>query len=666
MNNLRFSGMFLPKVTIYLTFIFCLILVICILKPIMIIPGVIVFTAVFLYSVSDSRAKQRHIIRYIENLNFSLDSVTKDTLLKLPLPLLVAELTGEIVWYNSQFSKMIEENNGAELVREELQNLFESNEVESDKDISLNITIGGRHYWVVGNYVNLEKEGGKPRYISMLYFLDQTEYMAIEEKYNDTRPIVAILVIDNYEELMQNAEDAVKPQILAEVDKKISSWCSPTGGILKKFERDKYLFVFESGYIAKLEEKKFEIIDTIKEVDLGNKIPVTISIGIGMGAESFMENMNLAVASLDVALGRGGDQVVIKNEDKFSFYGGRTKEIEKRTRVKARVIANAFIELVRQSDQIMVMGHANADIDTIGAALGIYRIARNEGKKAYIVLNNSNVMIDRLMEKINKENEYEGIVINRNEALDRISKATLLVVVDTHRPLLTECPDLLKFTDKIVVIDHHRRGPDFINDAVLAFHETYASSACELVTEIMHYLDEGIALRLIEAEALYAGLAIDTKNFTFKTGIRTFEAATFLKKFGVDTVVIKQLFQNDLQTYIARAEIVKNAEIINNDIAISICPDNTRNAPLITAQAADELLGISGIAASFVLCRLNGSVSISGRSLGDINVQMILEKLGGGGHMTLAGAQLADVDVETAKEMVKEKISEYLEENVEV
>ena len=664
MNNLRFSRLFLPKVTIYLTLIFCLIVVISILKPIMIVPGLILLLFIFIYSMNDNNARKKELVRYIETLNFDIDSVSKDTLLRFPLPLLVAELNGEIIWYNALFSKIIEESNGSETIKDVLQNFFTEKEFQIDKNISTKISIDNRHYWVVGNYINLERAEGKPRYISILYFMDQTEYIMLKEKYNDSRLITAVISIDNYEELMQHSDDSVKPQILAEIDRRVNAWCTPSGGILKKFERDKYLFIFEIRYLPKLEEKKFEIIDTIKEISVGNKIPVTLSIGMGLNAETLVESLTFAVTSLDIALGRGGDQAVIKNNDKYSFYGGRTKEVEKRTRVKARVMAHALSELIKQSDQVMIMGHMNADIDSLGAALGLFRVAHAMGKNAYIVLNSSNVMIEKLMEKINKEAEYEEILINRNEALDRINKNTLLIVVDTHRPSLTECPELLKFTDKIVIIDHHRRGTDFISDPVLAFHETYASSTCELVTEIIHYLDKKIDLKLVEAEALYAGLTIDTKNFTFKTGIRTFEAATFLKRYGVDTMVIKQLFQNDLNTYVARAEVVKNAEILD-DIAISVCPEQTKNMTLIIAQAADELLGISGISASFVLGRINDMVSISGRSLGDINVQVILEKLGGGGHVSLAGAQIPAVEVEQAKEMLKEKIIEYLNEGTD-
>jgi len=664
MNNLSFSRLFLPKVTLYLTLIFMLTVIVCILKPALIIPGIIIFVAVFAYSISENKIRKMEILNYIQTLNIDIDSVTRDTLLSFPIPFLVAETTGEIIWYNSLFSKIIEDNKGSELIKQALISIFEKNDLDKNRNIYVNVAIGERYYLVFGNNVNVQTDSENPKFISMLYFLEETEKKTTMQRLEESRPVVGIITIDNYEEVMQNADDISKPHILAEIDKKIAAWYSHTGGIVKKFERDKYLCIFENKYLLGFEEKKFEIIDTVKDINIGNKIPVTLSMGLGLSADSFFDNLANALAALDVALGRGGDQVVIKNGEKYTFFGGRTKELEKRTRVKARVVAHALNELISQSEQVIIMGHVNVDIDSLGSSLGLLRVVRTKGKHAYIVMNNSNIMVDSLMEKINKDKEYEGAFITRNEALDKIHKKTLLIVVDTHKPALTECPELLKFTDKIVVIDHHRRGTDFINDPVLAFHEVYASSTCELVTEIISYLDGEKTLKPIEAEALYAGITIDTKNFTLKTGIRTFEAVAFLKRFGVDSMVVKQLFQNDLITYTARSEVVKNAEIIN-DIAISVCPENTKNSTLIAAQAADELLGISGISASFVLSKINDLVSISGRSLGDINVQVILEKMGGGGHLTVAGSQIPDIDIEEAKEILKKNIFEYLEESNE-
>ncbi|MGE5328440.1 MAG: DHH family phosphoesterase [Deltaproteobacteria bacterium] len=662
MNNLGFSKLFLPKVILYLTLIFTLTVVACILKPVLIIPSIIMLVTVFIYSTTENKITKKEILSYIKALSVNMNFSSKDALQNFPLPILVAEETGEIIWYNSLFSTLVEENKKTEVIKDTLIKILEQNDTQSTKNININAWIEDKYYLIFGNIVKTDNNKGKSKYIWVLYFLEETENKNVMIKFAESKPVVAVVTIDNYEEVMQNAEDISKPHILAEIDKKLSVWISPTGGIIKKFERDKYLCIFENKYLSGFEEKKFEIIDIVKEINIGNKIPVTLSMGIGLAADNFSDNLSSAMAALDVALGRGGDQVVIKNGEKYSFFGGRTKELERRTRVKARVVAHALRELINQSEQVIIMGHINADIDSLGAALGLLRVARTNGKHAHIVMNNSNIMVDSLMDKIEKDKEYHGAFITRNEALDKVHKKTLLIVVDTHRPSLTECPELLKFTDKVVVIDHHRRGTDFINDPVLAFHEVYASSTCELVTEIIHYLDGEKSLRPIEAEALYAGITIDTKNFTLKTGIRTFEAAAFLKKFGVDSMVVKQLFQNDLATYTARSEVVKNAELIN-EIAISICPENTKNSTLIAAQAADELLGISGIAASFVLSKVNELVSISGRSLGDINVQVILEKMGGGGHLTVAGSQIPDIDIEEAKEMLKKNIFEYLEDN---
>ena len=410
-----------------------------------------------------------------------------------------------------------------------------------------------------------------------------------------------------------------------------------TSGILRKFERDKYLYLFQHKYIKELEDKKFEILDNVKEINLGNKIPVTLSFGIGLGGMTPIENLSFAGAAIDIALGRGGDQVVIKNKDSFTFYGGKARELEKRTKVKARVIAYALREIIDQADSVTIMGHENADIDSLGSALGLYRMVKSRGKNAYIVLNRTNPTIDSLVSKIQKSPEYEGIFVGRSEALDKVGKKSILIIVDTHRPAFTELPELLEMAGQIVVIDHHRKGADFIQDTVLTYQETYASSTCELVTEILQYMDDKFKMKPLEAEALFAGIVVDTKNFTFKTGVRTFEAASYLRRQGVDTVAVKQLFQNDLGTYLSISNVVREAEIIKENIAISICAPNIKNPQLIAAKASDELLNLSGIVAAFVLCSVGGEVWISGRSLGDINVQVILEKLGGGGHLTVGG-----------------------------
>jgi c-di-AMP phosphodiesterase-like protein len=663
MDNKKFSGIFIPRASFYLWVILILVAVITILEWRVAIPAYFMLLFLVYYNFKSTYIRQRELTKYIENLTFNIDTATKDTLLNFPMPLVLIELDGTIIWYNSSFRKIFDRDDLLEkTISSFVEGLHPTELINETPKISKNITIGNNSYSVLGSFVKLEGRSDISGYIMLLYFIDITELDELKKKYKEEKIAVGKIIIDNYDDLMQSMEDAVRPQMLAEIDKRIVQWMGFTGGIIKKHERDKYLFVFEYKYLKELESRKFEVLDTVKEINIGNKIPVTLSIGFGINGTTLSESMGYADASIDIALGRGGDQVVVKDGDRFSFYGGKTRELEKRTRVKARVIAHALRELIDQSPSVIIMGHENSDIDSLGAALGIYRVVKTRGKDAYIVLESSNVTIDNIISKIEKSGEYAGMFITGSEALDRINENTLLVVVDTHRPTFTEVPKLLELTRHVVVIDHHRKGADFIQDAVLTYQETYASSACEMVTEVLQYVDEKLKLKPIEAEALYSGIVVDTKQFTFKTGVRTFEAASYLRRQGVDTVSVKQLFQNDLETYLNISNVVKNAEITNSNIAISVCPPNIRNTQLIAAKSADELLNLSGIVAAFVLCEINNEVAISGRSLGDINVQMILEKLGGGGHLTVAGAQLEGVSLEEAQEKLKYAIIEYKEE----
>lgn len=662
MDNKKFSGIFTPRASFYLWFIFALVVVINILDWRVAIPGYILLLFLLYYNFRSNYVRQREITKYIENLTFNIDTATKDTLLNFPMPLVLIELDGTIIWYNSSFRTIFD---GVQLLEKAISSFINDLEpgslITSEGKVSREITINGKHFNVLGNYVKIDGKIERDEYILMLYLIDTTELVALKKRYEEEKVNVGLIVIDNYDDLMQSMEDAARPQMLAEIEKKVTQWMNFTGGVIKKFERDKYIFVFEAQYLKSMEEKRFELLDTVKEINLGNKIPVTLSMGFGINGKSLADNFHAAAASIDIALGRGGDQVVVKNGDNFSFYGGKTRELEKRTRVKARVIAYALRELIDQAPMVMIMGHENGDLDSLGASLGLYRVAKNRGKEAFIILNQSNPTIDNLVGKIEKSSEHEGLFMDRSEALDMINKKTLLIIVDTHRPGFTECPELLKLTSQVVVIDHHRRGADFIQDAVLTYQETYASSTCELVTEILQYVDEKIRLRPVEAEALYAGIVVDTKNFTFKTGVRTFEAASFLRRHGVDTISVKQLFQNDLHTYTTISNVVKEAEILNDNIAISLCPPNTKNAQLIAAQAADQLLTLTGIVAAFVLSSVGDEIWISGRSLGDINVQVILEKLGGGGHLTVAGAQLQGISLTEAKDRLSKAIMNYIE-----
>ena len=663
MDNKKISGVFTPRAGFYLWIIFIMVAVIGLLNWKVAIPGMLLLIFLVYYFFRTNHRRQREITRYIENLTFNIDTVTKDTILNFPMPLAMVEFDGTIIWYNSSFKSIFR---GKDLLERKIDSFAEelhpSRLVVANSNASKDVVINERYYTVLANVVKIDAKPGSPSFILLLYFIDNTELVELRKKYSEEKAAIGIIVIDNYDDLTKSLEDFNRPQMLAEIDRKVLQWMGYTGGILKKFERDKYIFLFEYKYLKELEEKRFEILDAIKEINLGNKIPVTLSLGFGVNGKTMFENFSFASASIDIALGRGGDHVVIRDGENFRFFGGKTRELEKRTKVKARVIAHALRELIDQSLNVIIMGHENPDPDSLGSALGIYRIVKNRDKEAYIVLNSSNPSVENLLSRIEKVPEYNGVFIDRNEAASKINSKTLLFVVDTQRPSFTECPELLDRAKQVVVIDHHRRGADFIQDAVLMYLETYASSTCELVTEILQYVDERAKLNPLEAEALYAGIVVDTKNFIFKTGVRTFEAASFLRRQGVNTVSVKQLFQNDLGTYLTISNIVKDAEIINENIAISICPPNVKNAQLVAAQAADEFLSLSGLIAAFVLGYFNDEVFISGRSLGDINVQMILEKLGGGGHLTVAGAQLSGISLKDAKEKLKYAIIEYIDE----
>ena len=630
----------------------------------MIVPGVMIWLLLLVYSLQTNSKRRKEIEKYIENLTFNMDVVTKDTLLNFPLPMVTVELNGMIIWHNNLFQEII--LNKESMIEKYLSDIIDGFNPEelinADKTISKSITIQDRDYSVVGSLIRVDNKGSKEHYIVALYFIDKSEYTNLLQKYINEYPNIGIAIIDNYDELMQSIVDSGRPQLLAEIDRNLNEWYGFTGGIVKKYERDKYIMFFESQYMQELKDKKFEILDKVKEIDIGNKLPVTLSIGISNEEGDFNDRLKNALTAIDIAMGRGGDQAVIKEKDDYVFFGGQSKEMEKRTRVKARVMANALERLIEDSDKVIIQGHSNTDADSLGAALGIYRMAKSFNRDAYIVLDDVNVTIKEIVDKLEKTGQYEDVFIGKNEAIDKISPKSVLVIVDTHRANLTEAPELLNFTDKIVVIDHHRKVTDFISNVFLQYHEIYASSACELVTELLQYMEKKVEIRQPEAEVLYAGIMMDTKNFTFKTGVRTFEAAAFLKKAGVDTVAVKELFKNDIDTYISRAEIVKNAEIIRGEIAISQAPKELNNVQLITAQAADELLNITEIKASFVLSEKDGRIIISGRSLGEINVQVILEKLGGGGHITMAGAQVDDMSIEEATDKLKVAINEYFEE----
>lgn len=614
------------------------------------------------FKVSDLRKKEWS--RYLQNLSLDIDDTTKKAILHLPMPLCILEFDGTVSWYNNKFVNTTQVKDMIGMNIEELvPNLNLRKVLNEQKELYTNIEYNGKYYNIVYNIVKSQKDTSNAKYMIMVYWIDKSDYSNLAKKYLDEKEVLGLLQIDSYDEVLQSAPEDKRPLLMAEVDRTIKSWGNKNNIALRKNGTDKYVLITNKSTIDKLEEEKFLILDDIREIDEDNTLPVTLSIGIGLLGKNSFENMESAIHSLDLALGRGGDQAVIKKLDKTIFFGGRSKAVEKKTRVKARLIAFALKNMIKESQKIYIMGHKYPDLDALGAAIGVHSICKQLGKESQIVLKNSNSSIDLLIDRINKDESYDYSFIKGEEAIKFCDKDTLLVVVDTHRPSFTECPELLDISEKVVLIDHHRRGVEFISDAVLTYHETYASSTCEMVTELIQYISDRNFLTKLEAEALLSGITLDTKNFNFKTGVRTFEAAATLRKRGADPTSVKKLFQGDFDNFLSKAEVIKNVKIIGNKMALSICPDDVVNPQLVIAQGADELLNVKGVRASIVLGQgEDGVIFVSARSLGDINVQVLMEKLNGGGHIDVAGAQFKDISMDEALEQVEELIIDYLKE----
>ena len=668
MANKRIFKIFIPDTKIYLWIIGILLFIIGFYEPSISLIGIVVLIYLIYYHWHNVHLKRVEWTKYIEGLSEELDTATKHGILNLPLPLVMVEVDGTISWYNPKFTEVIDKKG---LLHKNISTLIPNFDIDnimnSKEEMSIEATYNDRQFKVLYNVVkNNRKNSNRKSIIIMLYWIDITSFTVLKDKYNSEKMNVALIQVDNYDDVINSSDETNRPIVLAEIDKRLNTLAYRMKALIRKFENDKYLIMFENQYLEHLEAKRFDILDDIREISMGNKIPATLSIGVGANGKNPAQQYEYSKAALDIALGRGGDQAVVKKIDKLSFYGGKSKAVEKRTKVKARVIAHALRQLIDQSDKVFIMGHKIGDMDSFGASMGIYRAVKNRDKQAYIVLNDVNPSIKNIYEKIKNEHpEYLENIIGAEQAELMASKSSLCVVVDNHRPNYVEAPKLLEIIEKVVLIDHHRRGVDFIEDVVLTYLEPYASSTCELVAEILNYMGDKVNIEQLEAEALLAGISVDTKNFTFKTGVRTFEAASFLRRAGADTTNVRQLFQDEWNMVIAKAEVIKNAEITKNKVAISSFDRESNDSILIAAQAADDLLNIRGITASFVLTLTEGKVHISGRSLGDINVQVILEKLGGGGHLTVAGAQLEDINIEDSKILLEKTIEEYFEEGEE-
>ena len=475
------------------------------------------------------------------------------------------------------------------------------------------------------------------------------------------RESVMLVEVDNLDDVVKTTEEDKAPLLVADIERTINSYGQSVNAVVKKYTSNKYVIIVQDKYIEKEIEKKFDILDSIREISNGNKLAVTLSVGVGRGEDTPLKNYGFATSAKELALGRGGDQVVVKKGDKLSFFGGKTKEVEKRTKVRARVIAHALMDLVNESNTIFIMGHKNADPDSLGAAIGLYSIIKKLDKECYIILEGVNSGIKSMMDIILEDEEYKNTFITSERFKSVKNPNSLLILVDVHNESHVQNLEIVKELEKVVIIDHHRKSQDFIQGAVLSYMETYASSTAELVTEMIQYMVDKPKLKHIEAVSLLAGICVDTKNFCFKTGVRTFEAAAFLRRHGADTMDVKKMFSDDLDVFLKKADIIKSAKV-KNGIAIAVCPKVIEDT-VIAAQAADELLNITGIEASFVIVKMGDEVFISGRSLGKINVQLILETLGGGGHMTMAGTKFTSMKLEEVVDKLNEAIDEYLRED---
>lgn len=670
-TNRKIFDKLVSKTKIYLIIIAVLLIALCCYEINFITPAILLYVLILMYAYWTNNKRKVELSEHIKDLTLTVDSAAKSTLINSPFPLVIIETDGNVIWKSSKFIHEfanIDINNYLISIGKELKLEIEKENEKEKKQledlIHKQVKIGEKTYKVVGEYVKLkEKEKKKENeYMATLYFIDETENIRLEKQYHDSKLCVGIIMIDNYEEIMQRIPDEDKPGLTAQIEKNLYDWVAEFEGLILKSERDTFVLLMEQQYIAKLEEEKFPILDKIKEISILGKLQSTLSIAISTEGKSNYEKYKTAQAMIDIALGRGGDQAILRKDGKYIFFGGRTQELEKRTKVKARIVAHALEELMTEAQNVIIMGHSNSDIDAMGASFGIYRFAKTMGKDAYIVNETAGANLEHFIQTAKQQEEYQEIILGKDQALTQITPETLLIVVDTHKTSYVEVPELLEKTNKIVIIDHHRRSTDFIENSILTFHEVYASSACELVTELIEYSENDVELSQIETEGLYAGIMMDTKNFTFKTGVRTFEAAAYLRKCGVDIIKVKKWFQSDLETYNKIADIVANAEIVNETIGISIYDKEDSSSNLVCAKAADELLTISDITASFVIGNLGEKVCISGRSIGDINVQVILEKLGGGGHITLAGAQVEGMSIEEVKQELVNRINEYFSE----
>lgn len=616
--------------------------------------------AFFLLGRRRSKATQQSLRQYIQRFYGGMDSARSSNMLFTPLPMMVFDLaTEDILWSSESFLQLTEQREG--IFDAHLETVFPNISfhwlLEGKTEAPETVVWNHRTYRVFGGVSH--PEGGRSA-LATTYWMDVTDTEEMRRTLELTRPVVAILMVDNYEDLMKATPEGKRSAVRAMLEEKLSQWSAGSEGMMLRYDRDRYLFVFEEKSFSDFAAKRFDVLDAVREVVAGEGVAATLSIGVGRDADSFEALFKNASVALEMALSRGGDQAVVKDKLNFEFYGGRSKATEKRTKVKSRVMANALAELIDEAKQVYVMGHSYADMDALGAAAGVCAIVRKRGKKCRIVIDTENNAAHPMLRRLQALPEYQGAFLSGDDAFLRVQPETLLVVVDTNRPGSVESEPLLDACNRVAVIDHHRRGSSYIDKMALNYHEPYASSASELVTELLQYLIEPGDLLKAESEALLAGIVLDTKNFTNRTGGRTFEAAAYLRRAGADTADVQRMFQSDLQSMISRYDIIRRAELYHGDIAIAALDQECDR--VIAAKAADEMLTLQGVRASFVLYRKDDGIYISARSLGEINVQVLVETLGGGGNSTTAGGQCSGMTVAEAKATLLRAIDKYFKE----
>ena len=663
MNNKKLSRLLEPNLKLYfLCLVAFALAAVMVSWPLALAEG-LATVALYVYSSEVNKKRRQGILQYIDSVTGSVDTASKSTLINSPLPIMVFRPdTGEVIWSNENFLQLagVREHLFEMKVEDAVPDFPAQWLLEGKQECPERVVMNGRRFRVYGSLVRAKGRGGEQNLVATTYWVDTTEADVLKETYTATRPALAIMMVDNYEDLMKSCPDTQRSAVLAQIDEKLNHWAEAGDGLLLKTERDRYLFIFEEQYYAHFVEEKFSVLDAIRDIKVGEGVHPTLSIGMGKDVDSIPELYKNANLSVEMALSRGGDQAVVRNRVDFEFYGGRAKSTEKRTKVKSRVMANALSELLMDAAEIYVMGHSFADMDAVGAAAGICCAARKLGKRAQIVIDLEHNAAGAVLERLRAMPEYNGVFVSPPDAFLKMRPGALLVVVDTNRPDMVESQQLLESCNRVAVIDHHRRAASYIENAAFSFHEPYASSTAELVTELLQYMVEPADLLRDEAEALLAGIVLDTKHFTQRTGGRTFEAAAFLRRAGADTADVQRLFQNDLSDMISRYDIIRRAEMYRDDIALAVIPQDGVDR-VAAAQAADELLTLKGVKASFVVYSSGENVLMSARSLGEINVQVILETLGGGGNSTTAGGKVENATVLDVRQRLTEALDDYFE-----